>query len=87
MTTPPFTTPEETRMARPPFDTVAFVLGALFVLVAALGLLGPGVARRLDLGIVFPVALVTIGAAVLAGSLTPRRSARRDRNGPRAARA
>ena len=60
-------------MSRPPFDTVAFVLGALFVLVAVLGLLGPTVTRRLDLGVVFPVALVVIGTAVLAGSLRPRR--------------
>jgi hypothetical protein len=68
--------PEETHMSRPPFDTVAFVLGALFVLVAVLGLLGPTIARRLDLGVVFPVALVVIGAAVLAGSIRPRRPGR-----------
>jgi len=68
--------PEEVRMSRPPFDTVAFVFGSLFVLVAVLGLLDPSVTRRLDLGVVFPVALVVIGAAVLAGSLRPRRSSR-----------
>jgi uncharacterized membrane protein HdeD (DUF308 family) len=66
--------PEEVRMTRPPFDAVAFVFGALFVLVAVLGLLGPAFTRRLDLGVVFPVALVIIGAAVLAGALRPRRS-------------
>ena len=56
-------------MPRPPFDTVGFVLGALFVLVAVLGLLDPAVARRLDLGVVIPLALVLIGTAVLAGSV------------------
>ena len=59
-------------MPRPPFDTAAFVLGSLFVLVAVLGLLGPTITRRLDLGVVFPVALVVIGVAVLAGSLRRR---------------
>jgi hypothetical protein len=68
--------PEEAHMSRPPFDTVAFVFGSLFVLVAVLGLLDPAITRRLDLGVVFPVALVVIGAAVLAGSLRPRRSSR-----------
>jgi len=67
---------EEPRMTRPPFDTVAFVLGSLFVLVALLGLLGPDVARRLDLGILFPLALVAIGTAVMVGSVRPRRSDR-----------
>jgi hypothetical protein len=67
---------EEDRMSRPPFDTVAFVFGALFVLVAMLGLLGPSIARRLDLGIVFPLALVAIGIAVLASTLSSRGSGR-----------
>ncbi len=63
-------------MSRRPFDTVAFVFGSLFVLVAVLGLLGPTIAGRLDLGVVFPIALVVIGTAVLAGSVRPRRSDR-----------
>ncbi len=67
---------EEDRMARPPFDTVAFVLGALFLLVAVLGLLGTPVVRRLDLSIVLPVALVVIGLVVLTGSLGPARRRR-----------
>jgi len=67
---------EEVRMSRPPFDTVAFVFGSLFVLVAVLGLLGPTITRRLDLGVLFPAALVVIGAAVLASSLRPRRPGR-----------
>jgi len=67
---------EEDRMPRPPFDTVAFVFGSLFVLVAMLGLLGPSIARRLDLGIVFPLALVAIGIAVLASTLSSRGSGR-----------
>jgi hypothetical protein len=72
--------PQEDRMPRPPFDTAAFVFGSLFVLVATLGLLGPAVTRRLDLGVIFPLALVIIGAVVLAGSFRPGRSAR---SGPR----
>ncbi len=69
-------------MTRPPFDTAAFVCGSLFVLVAVLGLLGPTITRQLDLSVVFPVALVVIGVAVLTGSL--RRGA--GRSGPPARR-
>jgi hypothetical protein len=68
--------PEEITMPRPVFDTAAFVFGALFVVIAALGLLGPSITRRLDLGIVLPLALVLIGAAVLAASLSPGGSGR-----------
>ena len=64
---------EEARMPRRPFDTAAFVFGALFVLIAVLGLLDPALVRRLDLGVVFPLALVAIGVLVLGGSLRPRR--------------
>ena len=63
-------------MPRPTFDTVAFVFGSLFMLVAVLGLLGPTIARRLDLGVLFPLALVAIGIAVLAGAVRPRRPGR-----------
>jgi heme/copper-type cytochrome/quinol oxidase subunit 4 len=65
---------EEVRVERPPFDTVAFVFGSLFVLVAVLGLLGPAITSRLDLGVILPLALVTIGIALLAGTVRPRRS-------------
>jgi hypothetical protein len=68
--------PRPPRPPRPPFDTVAFVLGALFMLVAALGLIGTPLVRRLDLGLVVPVALVAIGLALLAGSLAPARRRR-----------
>jgi len=68
--------PEEHEMPRPTFDTVAFVFGSLFMLVAVLGLLGPTIARRLDLGVLFPLALVAIGIAVLAGAVRPRRPGR-----------
>jgi len=64
--------PEEVRMPRPPFDTAAFVFGTLFMLVAVLGLLGPAITRRLDLGVVFPLVLVVLGLALLAGSLRRR---------------
>jgi len=74
---------EEDRMSRPPFDTVAFVLGALFMLVAVLGLLGTPVVERLDLGIVLPVVLVAIGLAVLTGSLGPARRRRATSPEPR----
>ena len=70
------TLPEEDHMPRPPFDTAAFVLGSLFMLVAVLGLLGAPLVRRLDLGIVLPVALVAVGLAVLAGSFSPARPRR-----------
>jgi len=63
---------EEIPMRRRPFDTAAFVLGALFALIAVLGLLGPDLTRRLDLGILFPLAIVIIGAVVLMVSLRPR---------------
>jgi hypothetical protein len=64
--------PEEIRMRHRPFDTAAFVFGTLFVLVAVLGLLGPSITRRLDLGLLFPLAIVIIGATVLLVSLRPR---------------
>ena len=63
-------------MRHRPFDTAAFVFGTLFVLVAVLGLLGPDVTRRLDLGILFPLAIVLIGAVVLLVSLRPRDAGR-----------
>ncbi len=68
--------PRPQRPPRPPFDTVAFVLGSLFMLVAVYGLLGTPLVRRLDLGIALPVALVAIGLAVLTGSLGPARRRR-----------
>ena len=66
----------EARPTSPPFDTAAFVLGSLFMVIAVLGLLGTPVLQRLDLGIVFPVAVVAIGLALLTGSLGPARRGR-----------
>jgi len=74
--THPSRTAHAARAQRPPFDAVAFVLGSLFMVIAVLGLLGTPVLQRLDLGIVFPVAVVAIGLALLTGSLGPARRGR-----------
>lgn len=65
---------------RPPFDPTAFVLGALFVIVAVVGLLEPDVARRVDIGLLAPTTLVTLGGALLLASAL---SGRRDGPGAR----
>jgi hypothetical protein len=49
---------------------------AVIVALAVLGLLGPTIVRGLDLGFLFPLALVAIGIAVLAGAVRPRRPGR-----------
>ena len=64
------------RASRPPFDPTAFVLGTLFVVIAVVGLLDPSLARRIDLGVLVPATLVTIGGALLVGSAIGRRSDR-----------
>jgi len=64
---------EETTMRRPPFDPAAFVVGVVGIVVAALGLLDPEVARRIDLGVLWPVTLMTVGLALLATARRPRR--------------
>lgn len=56
-------------MSRHPFDPVAFIFGAIFVLVATLGLLDPDVVRGLDLRVLAPGALIAIGGMLLIGSL------------------
>jgi hypothetical protein len=56
-------------MHRHPFDPVAFIFGAMFVLVAMLGLLDPDVVRSLDLRVLLPGALIAIGGTLLLGSL------------------
>lgn len=53
---------------RPPFDPTALALGALFVVIAVVGLLDPGLARRVDLGVLIPATLVVVGSALLLGS-------------------
>jgi hypothetical protein len=60
-------------MHRPPFDPAAFVAGVVCIVVAALGLLDPQVARRIDLGVLWPVTLMTVGLALLATARLPRR--------------
>lgn len=50
---------------RPPFDPVALVVGVVAVVIAVLGLLGPDVAARVDLGVLWASALLAAGAALL----------------------
>lgn len=63
---------EETRMDRPPFDPTALVIGLVISLVAVIGLLDPELARRIDLGVLVPSALVFAGAALLVTSVVAR---------------
>jgi hypothetical protein len=58
-------------MPRPPFDPSTFVIGVVCVVIAVLGLLDPGVTRRINLGVLWPATLIGIGLALLA---TARRS-------------
>ena len=51
-------TPQETTMDRPPFDPVALVMGVVFIVIAALALLDPAVARRVDLNVVWSLTFV-----------------------------
>lgn len=53
---------------RPPFDPTALVLGLVFAAVAVVGLLDPELTRRIDLGVLVPVTLLTVGGALLLGS-------------------
>jgi uncharacterized membrane protein HdeD (DUF308 family) len=62
-------TPQETTMDRPPFDPVALVMGVVFIVIAALALLDPAVARRVDLNVVWSLTFVAVGAALLATTL------------------
>jgi len=64
---------EETPMSRPPFDATAFVFGALFTVIAVIGLLAPEVARRIDLATFLPAMLILLGGVLLVGSALPRR--------------
>lgn len=50
---------------RPPFDPVALVVGVVVVVIAVLGLLGPDVAARVDLGVLWASALLAAGVALL----------------------
>jgi uncharacterized membrane protein HdeD (DUF308 family) len=63
---------------RPPFDPAALVAGVVFIVLAVLALLDPAVARRTDLGIVWSLTFVGVGAALLATTLRSR-GTRRDR--------
>lgn len=54
-----------TTRVRPPFDPVALVVGVVAVVIAVLGMLGPDVAARVDLGVVWASALLAAGVALL----------------------
>jgi uncharacterized membrane protein HdeD (DUF308 family) len=69
-------TTQETTMDRPPFDPVALVMGVVFIVIAVLALLDPAVVRRVDLGVVWSLTFVAVGAALLATTL--RRGGRQD---------
>jgi hypothetical protein len=58
---------------RPPFDPAAFVFGALFTVLAIVGLLDAETARRIDLTLLLPATLVVVGGLLVAGSVLPRR--------------
>jgi uncharacterized membrane protein HdeD (DUF308 family) len=62
-------TSEEPTMQRPPFDPIALVMGVVFVVIAAIALLDPEVARRVDLAVVWSLTFVAVGVALLASSL------------------
>jgi uncharacterized membrane protein HdeD (DUF308 family) len=75
---------KETTMDRPPFDPIALVLGVVFVVIAAIALLDPEVARRVDLGVVWSLTFVAVGIALLASSLGRRGAAAGARDADRA---
>jgi uncharacterized membrane protein HdeD (DUF308 family) len=75
---------KETTMDRPPFDPIALVMGVVFVVIAAIALLDPEVARRVDLGVVWSLTFVAVGVALLASSLGRRGAAAGARDEDRA---
>jgi hypothetical protein len=60
--------PTRPHRGHPPFDPTALVLGLVFAAVAVVGLLDPELTRRIDLGVLVPVTLLTVGGALLLGS-------------------
>ena len=71
-------TPNRTLPQRPPFDPVALVVGVVFIVIAGLALLDAELARRVDLGVLWSVTFLTVGAVLLATTL------RRRDDGPQA---
>ncbi len=64
-------------MKRHPFDPGPFVVGGILLTIAVLGLLDAATLARVRVGVLIPAVLVTLGAALLLGSITPRRGATR----------
>lgn len=60
--------PDRPHRGRPPFDPAALALGLVFTAVAIVGLLDAELVRRIDLGVLVPVTLLTVGGALLLGS-------------------
>jgi hypothetical protein len=67
-------------MKRHPFDPAPFVAGGILLTVAVIGLLDAATLARVQVGVLIPAVLVTIGGALLLGSLRPR-SPRADGDG------
>jgi hypothetical protein len=60
-------------MKRHPFDPGPFVVGGILLTIAVLGLLDAATLARVRVGVLIPAVLVTLGAALLLGSIAPRR--------------
>jgi len=73
---PTAASPTEDLMTRPPLDAASLVLGLILMLIAIVGLLDPSLTQRLDVSVLAPIALMTIGLILLAVTALPRR--RRD---------
>jgi hypothetical protein len=56
------------------FDPFPFVLGGLLLTLAVLGLLDAGTLAQIRIRVLIPAVLVTMGAALLLGSISPRGS-------------
>ena len=65
-------TPNRTLPKRPPFDPVALVVGVVFIVIAGLARLDADVASSVDLGTLWSVTFLAVGAVLLATTLRRR---------------